>query len=94
MHTTPLSGGVIAHHNGDMSGDIELVFWGKAEHSHHAYLLDEDGFQNNNPIQDTVMVKLSFEDIRKLYLGYIRSQKISRLEQMSDDDLERLIEGC
>lgn len=94
MHTTPLSGGVVAYHNGDMSGDIDLTFWGKADHSHRAYIVDENGFQSKEPIQDTVMVKLSFADIRALYLGYIRSQKISRLEQMSDDDLERLIEGC
>lgn len=94
MYTTDLSGGVVAHHHGDMSGDIDLTFWGKAEYSHRAYIIDENGFQNRNPIGDTVMVKLSFADIRKLYLGHIRREKISKLEQMSDEEFERLIEGC
>lgn len=94
MHSTPLSGGVTAFHHGDMSGKIQLVYMGKADHSHRAYIVDEDGFTCKDPIADHVQVELTFADIRALYLSHIRRQKISRLEQMADEELERLIEGC
>lgn len=96
MHSMPLSGGVTAHFNGDFSGKIKLAFYGKAEHSHRAYILDENnGFPYKDPMEDYVQVELTFDDIRKLYLERVRNEKIHRIEQMTDAQLEeRLIEGC
>jgi hypothetical protein len=94
MRSMSLSGGITANFHGDMSGKIELVYMGKADYSNRVYLVDENGFQSSEPVQDHMMAELTFADIRKLYLSYIRSQKISRLEQMGDEELERLIEGC
>jgi hypothetical protein len=88
MHSTPLTGGVVAHHHGDMSGKIKLSYYGKQDYSHRAWLVDENGFPSKDPIQDNIEVELSFEDIRALYLGHLRRQMISDLEQMTDEQFE------
>src|SRR5688500_4542284 len=88
MHTTSLTGGVVAVHHGDMSGKIALAFMGKQDYSHRAWLLDDNGFRSSDPIQDNIEIELSFEDIRTLYLGHLRRQMISDLEKMTDEQLE------
>lgn len=92
MHTTALTGGVVAHHNGDMSGKIKLEYWGTMEDvSHGRRFLSAPptrSFREDGEILSAIEVELSFEDIRKLYLAHLRRQMISDLERMSDEQLE------
>jgi hypothetical protein len=67
MHSFDAPSGATYFHNGDFSGDVELIL-----------------------NQDTTL-GIPFEDIRALYLEYLKRSKISALEQASHDFLEEAL---
>lgn len=62
MHTTAI-GHVTFYHNGDFSGDVEIV-------------TKSDG-----------LVRVPYEVLKAFIAESIRTQKITQIEQASDDDL-------
>jgi hypothetical protein len=68
--------GTTFHFNGDYSGDVRIVV--PVENSELIRKLYAGG---------TVEIKVPFEDLAKLVASKIRDDLISRVEQMSDDEL-------
>jgi hypothetical protein len=77
MHSFNAPSGVTYHHNGDFSGSVILT-----EEEIMQFGLDGGGSGVGNGVY------IPFEDIRALYLEYLRRSKISALEQASYDFLE------
>lgn len=92
MHAHRGPSGQWYNHNGDFSGEVlaSLRVHGqglppgdRASASIPHKAVGEDG-----EMGEFVEVRISFEDIRSLYLAYVRQNRISRLEQAENAELE------
>lgn len=68
-HKTP---NATFHHNGDYSGDIQIMVEPQMVES----------------VFGKVQVTIPFKDLRALVFQYLRRKMVSELEDMSDKDLE------
>lgn len=73
MHSFPAPSGIVYLHNGDFSGSI---------------LIPDEEIQQFALQKAYGGLHIPFEDIRAIYLEYLRRSKISALEQASTDFLE------
>jgi hypothetical protein len=94
MHSTQGPSGQWYAHNGDFSGEVKITIpirdQGPYPQSHTTasgphQIAGEQGI--------FVQVEIPFEDIRALYLSHLRSQRIYRLEQSTDEELEQMLLG-
>lgn len=92
MHSTKGPSGQWYAHNGDFSGPVKISI---PVRSQAQYPYDHTSASTPHTLageQGTfVEVEIPFEDLRALYLAYVRRERISLLEQASDDDLEQML---
>ena len=92
-----LSGGVIADIDTDNPEKvIYLDFCGVEDYSNRHWLLDPETLKPcDEPMRDSVRVELHINDIRKIYLHYMKQRMLENIMDMDDDAFEEyLIEGC
>lgn len=92
-----LSGAVIADIDTDAPEKvIYLDYCGVASHSGQRWLIDKETMKPfPDPIQDLIRVEIPFNDIRKIYLTYMKQRLLENIMDMDDDALEEyLVEGC
>jgi len=79
MHSFDYNKDINVHHNGDFSGNIRIA-------ARRSIVEDYDfGY-------GTVFItSIPFDLVKQLYLQYIRTQAMSKLEYMNNMDLERYI---
>jgi hypothetical protein len=78
-HTTKGPDGTVFHHNGDYSGDLDIVV--RREPKMFA-----------TPEGPTAwVVSVPFADIRSLVLSYLRDKRTGELEDAEGDELEKLL---
>jgi hypothetical protein len=85
MHTTHGPEGTVFNHNGDYSGDVVIKIDAPTDSDKGGYMQSPDG----QLVQ--WRIEVPFADIRSLVLGYLRDERIARLEDADDDELEELL---
>jgi hypothetical protein len=74
-HTTTTDAGITFHHNGDYSGDVSLR-------------LSEDQVEQGQFKNETYYeIEIPFDAMKELVANYVRSEKISKLEQAEDNEI-------
>ena len=93
MHSTQGPSGLCYAHNGDFSGDVKVTIPMRRPGETYSWGTSSDIEVEINERDKTVTVDIPFEDIRALYLAYLRRNMISRVEQASDTELEAHLLG-
>lgn len=78
MHTFNGKNGTTIHHNGDLSGEV-IITRRSGRKDYRGELLPEITFDDN--------VRLDGEDLIEFVADYVRMQKITKLEEMSTEDV-------
>jgi hypothetical protein len=93
MHSTRGPSGQEYGHNGDFSGAVKASIPVRPQASHPDNYTSASTPHVLAGGEMRIEVEIPFEDIRALYLRYLTSKQISRLEQASDDELEQMLLG-
>jgi hypothetical protein len=94
MHSTKGPSGQWYAHNGDFSGEVKVSLPVRPQGDYGLnYPCASEPHQIAGQQGHFVEVEIPFADIRALYLRYLTSKQISRLEQASDDEREQMLLG-
>lgn len=89
MHSTDgHTDGITFHHNGDYSGEIVIQIDDEAKWKYKegpTVVRNDHNFGLNRVGYWTI--KIPFEDLKLLVSDWVRSNKISKLEQAKDEDI-------
>jgi threonyl-tRNA synthetase len=85
----PLSGGLTAEIDPDEQGMIiHLVYAGTQDYSHQRFFASEDSLEPVQEIRTPVITEISFADIRKIYMTYIKREHMRKIESMDAQEFE------
>lgn len=92
-----LNGGIVAHVNTDKPEQvIYLDFLGTQSFSRQRWLIEPETHKVcEEPIRDCIRVEITFNDVRKMYMSYMKQRLLENIMDMDDEQLEEyLVEGC
>jgi hypothetical protein len=87
--TLHLPGALIAEidpDNPDMV--IHLIYAGKEDYSRQRFFADEDSLEPVQEIRTPVIAEITFNDVRAIYLAYIKAQTLRKIEDMDPEEFE------